>query len=202
MGENIRTFDTKYSNWLTNNNPDIVFAQKLPIVLPKNVVKIRQLFRWKVPQIAKIWQVTFTQIWLIFILQAIFVADLGDCFLAILDQGTCMAWYWDIRQGFWTKFSTGSFTSHSQNPSHRLLRSRIFISCFLMPNRKANKYLLLFYDKKTRVARFFSVQNYQNGKKLPNEHKLYQTAIKYTKLAVKYSKGSLNIPTFSFPKPS
>jgi hypothetical protein len=32
-----------------------------------------------------------------------------------------------------------------------------------------------------RVARFFLVQTYQNGKSVPNGHKLYQTAIYYTK---------------------
>jgi hypothetical protein len=32
-----------------------------------------------------------------------------------------------------------------------------------------------------RVARFFMVQTYQNGKNIPNDHKLYQTAINYTK---------------------
>jgi hypothetical protein len=32
-----------------------------------------------------------------------------------------------------------------------------------------------------RVARFFSVQIYQNGKSIPNVLKLYQTAIFYTK---------------------
>jgi hypothetical protein len=30
------------------------------------------------------------------------------------------------------------------------------------------------------VARFLSVQTYQNGKNIPNDHKLYQTSIKYT----------------------
>jgi hypothetical protein len=37
-----------------------------------------------------------------------------------------------------------------------------------------------------RVARFFLVQTYQNAKYIPNEHKLYQPAIKYSN-AVKYS---------------
>jgi hypothetical protein len=32
-----------------------------------------------------------------------------------------------------------------------------------------------------RVARFFLVQTYQNGKSIPNNHKLRQTAINYTK---------------------
>jgi hypothetical protein len=32
-----------------------------------------------------------------------------------------------------------------------------------------------------RVARFFSGPNKQKEKNIPNEHKLYQTAIKYTK---------------------
>jgi signal transduction histidine kinase len=32
-----------------------------------------------------------------------------------------------------------------------------------------------------RVARFFLIQTYQNGKNIPNDHKLYQTTIKYTK---------------------
>jgi hypothetical protein len=33
----------------------------------------------------------------------------------------------------------------------------------------------------TRVARFFLVQTCQNDKNIPNDHKLYQTAINYTK---------------------
>jgi hypothetical protein len=32
-----------------------------------------------------------------------------------------------------------------------------------------------------RVARFFSVQTYQNGKNNPNDHTLYQKTINYTK---------------------
>jgi hypothetical protein len=46
------------------------------------------------------------------------------------------------------------------------------------------------------------VQTHQNGKKytkwpqtIPNDHKLYQ-------MALKLSKWSLNIPTFSIPRPS
>jgi hypothetical protein len=31
------------------------------------------------------------------------------------------------------------------------------------------------------VARFFLVQTYQIGKTIPNDHKLYQTGINYTK---------------------
>jgi hypothetical protein len=34
-----------------------------------------------------------------------------------------------------------------------------------------------------RVARFFLVQTFQNGKSIPSDHKLYQTVIYYTKLA-------------------
>jgi hypothetical protein len=33
----------------------------------------------------------------------------------------------------------------------------------------------------TRVARFFLVQAYQIGKNISNDHRLYQTAINYTK---------------------
>jgi hypothetical protein len=33
----------------------------------------------------------------------------------------------------------------------------------------------------SRVARFFMVQTYQNGKNIPNDHKLDHTAINYTK---------------------
>jgi hypothetical protein len=40
-----------------------------------------------------------------------------------------------------------------------------------------------------RVARFFLVQTYQYGKNIPNDHKLYQTAINYTK-------GPFNIPYY------
>jgi hypothetical protein len=35
--------------------------------------------------------------------------------------------------------------------------------------------------KRIRVARFLLVQTYQIGKNIPNNHKLYQTAINYTK---------------------
>jgi hypothetical protein len=34
----------------------------------------------------------------------------------------------------------------------------------------------------SRVARFFLVQKYQNGKNIPKDHKLHQTAVYYTKL--------------------
>jgi hypothetical protein len=34
---------------------------------------------------------------------------------------------------------------------------------------------------RARVARFFLVQIYQNGKNIPNDHKLYQKAVNYTK---------------------
>jgi hypothetical protein len=34
---------------------------------------------------------------------------------------------------------------------------------------------------RTRVARFFLVLTYQNGKTIPNDNKLYQMAITYTK---------------------
>jgi hypothetical protein len=33
----------------------------------------------------------------------------------------------------------------------------------------------------TRVARFFVVKIYQNGENMPNDHKIYQSAMKYTK---------------------
>jgi hypothetical protein len=39
-----------------------------------------------------------------------------------------------------------------------------------------------------RVARVFLVQTYQNGKNIPNDHKIYQTALNITKLPK-------NIPT-------
>jgi hypothetical protein len=39
------------------------------------------------------------------------------------------------------------------------------------------------------------VQTYQNGKNVPNDHKLYQTAINYPK-------WSKNITTFSITRPS
>jgi hypothetical protein len=42
--------------------------------------------------------------------------------------------------------------------------------------------LLPLHDR-DRVARFFSVQNTQNGKNIPNDNKMYQKAIKYTILA-------------------
>jgi hypothetical protein len=33
----------------------------------------------------------------------------------------------------------------------------------------------------SRVARFVLVQTYQNGKNIPNDHKVYQVALKYEK---------------------
>jgi hypothetical protein len=55
-------------------------------------------------------------------------------------------------------------------------------------------------NARIRVARFFLVQTYQNGKiyqmtKILNGNKLYQ-------MIEKYSKWSWNITTFSFPRPS
>jgi hypothetical protein len=38
-----------------------------------------------------------------------------------------------------------------------------------------------FGQKSTIFAVFFLVQKYQNGKNIPNGHKLYQTSMKYTK---------------------
>jgi hypothetical protein len=40
-----------------------------------------------------------------------------------------------------------------------------------------------------RVARFFLVQTYQIGKNITNDHKLYQTAINYTKWRYNIPKG-------------
>jgi hypothetical protein len=39
----------------------------------------------------------------------------------------------------------------------------------------------IFSNKRIRVARFFLVQTFQIGKNATNDHKLYQTAINYTK---------------------
>jgi hypothetical protein len=41
-------------------------------------------------------------------------------------------------------------------------------------------YRLQFSLVMPKVARFFLIQTYQNGKNIPNDHKLYQTAINYT----------------------
>jgi hypothetical protein len=47
----------------------------------------------------------------------------------------------------------------------------------LGPERRQKIVALLFW---IRVARFSLVQTYQNGKNIPNDHKLYQTAIHYS----------------------
>jgi hypothetical protein len=39
-----------------------------------------------------------------------------------------------------------------------------------------------------RVARFFLVQTFQIGKNITNDHKLYQTAINYTKYIYGFTK--------------
>jgi hypothetical protein len=40
---------------------------------------------------------------------------------------------------------------------------------------------LIFHQDAIRVARFFLFQTYPNVKYIPNDHKLYQKAINYTK---------------------
>jgi hypothetical protein len=52
-----------------------------------------------------------------------------------------------------------------------------------------------------RVARFFVVQTYQNGKDVPNDHTLIPNGHKLYQMAVKYSKWSKNIPRLSIPRP-
>jgi TPR repeat protein len=49
-----------------------------------------------------------------------------------------------------------------------------------------------------RAARFFLVQTYQNGKNIPNDHKLYQTAINYTKWPQNIPNGHKIYKHFSF----
>jgi hypothetical protein len=52
----------------------------------------------------------------------------------------------------------------------------------------------------TRVARFFLVQTYQIGENIPNDHKLHiPNGHKLYQMALKYSKWSYNIP--KFPRP-
>jgi hypothetical protein len=51
------------------------------------------------------------------------------------------------------------------------------------------------------VARFFLVQTYQNGKNIPNDYKLYQTALHYAKWP-KLFQMIVNIPAFSIARPS
>jgi hypothetical protein len=54
-----------------------------------------------------------------------------------------------------------------------------------------------------RVARFLLVQTYQNGKNIPNDHKLYQTTINYLyQMVINYSKWSQNLQTFFILRPS
>jgi hypothetical protein len=54
-----------------------------------------------------------------------------------------------------------------------------------------------------RVARFFSVQTYQNEKNIPNYHKLHiPNCNKIYQMAVKYSKWSKKYQHFPFKDPS
>jgi hypothetical protein len=41
--------------------------------------------------------------------------------------------------------------------------------------------MFVLHRLSTRVARFFLVQTYQNGKNIPNDQKLYKKAVNYTK---------------------
>jgi hypothetical protein len=67
-----------------------------------------------------------------------------------------------------------------------------------------------FKTKLFRVHRFYRQgcqillgTIYQNGKKLPNDHKIYQVAIcKTYEMVVKYSKWPQILPTFNYPRPS
>jgi hypothetical protein len=52
-----------------------------------------------------------------------------------------------------------------------------------------------------RVARFFLVQTYHNGKNIPNNYKLYKRPYIIPN-GSKYSKWSLYMTTFSIPRPS
>jgi hypothetical protein len=51
-----------------------------------------------------------------------------------------------------------------------------------------------------RVARFFLVQQTKTGKNVPNDQKIHQIAIRFTKMAAKFSKWLLTVPTFSIPR--
>jgi hypothetical protein len=50
------------------------------------------------------------------------------------------------------------------------------------------------------LTRFVLVQTYQNGKTIPIEHKIHQTAIKYTtwSLNIFHSKALQNVPKLGF----
>jgi hypothetical protein len=56
----------------------------------------------------------------------------------------------------------------------------VFLRTYLFIRSQWALLLLLQSIPFARVARFFSVQTYQNGKNIPSDHKLYQIAIKYT----------------------
>jgi hypothetical protein len=57
------------------------------------------------------------------------------------------------------------------------------------------------WKKISRVARFFLVQKYQNGKNVPNDHKLYQTAVNYTKWPKNIPNGHKILQHFQFQGP-
>jgi hypothetical protein len=53
----------------------------------------------------------------------------------------------------------------------------------------------------TRVARFIVVQTYQNGKNIPNHHKINQTTIKYTKIPKNIPNGHKKTKHLQFQHP-
>jgi hypothetical protein len=53
----------------------------------------------------------------------------------------------------------------------------MWVSLFV--TSRADMYLLKLKLDSIRVARFFFVQNTKTGKNIPNDHKIYQKAIKY-----------------------
>jgi hypothetical protein len=69
--------------------------------------------------------------------------------------------------------------------------------------RRHSPFQFLCWHSRIRVARFFLVQTYQNGKNIPNDHKLYQNVHKIYQIVLKHtnvfhSKALQNIPKFGY----
>jgi hypothetical protein len=59
------------------------------------------------------------------------------------------------------------------------------------------------YGRFKQVCQIILGKTYQNGKNIPNHHKIHHIALQYTKgQYVKYFKWQQNIPTSSIPRPS
>jgi hypothetical protein len=107
-----------------------------------------------------------------------------------------------------TRMRHSRMFGHNLWSNHRF-RNHFTETSFLFDRRHLRQKMEEKIDLLHRVASFFLVRTYQNGKSIPKDHKLYQTAMNYTKwsllyqMAVKYtnifhSKALQNIPVLDF----